>query len=182
MKKTLLCFSCILLLLVFVVNLNMVEAKRYKGSIYPSIPMEEFVLGGIRINDSAEKVKKMYGEPTKIYNEYIPSEDLYCKVYCYGDTLKIHITNMMNHEPEVYRVTTTSNNGIVPKSGISVGEKCLVVLAYYGDDNVNEIVNNFVSYNDVNGEYHVQKREVVKLCYKIRNGVITEICLTQYVG
>jgi hypothetical protein len=181
MRKFLYVF-CVITLIIFILAPGTIEAKKFKTHYYPSIAKEEFVLGGIKIDDNIDIVKKVYGEPSRTYNEYMPSEDSYFTIYCYGDSLKVYAYNAMNFPHKVFRVITTANNGIVAPSGIPVGETCEAVLAYYGYDNVAEFVNNYTSISDINGQYHVRHEQETVLVYTIKNGKIAEICLSQYVG
>lgn len=181
MRKLLYVF-CVITLITLILAPGTIEAKKGNPHSFPSIAKEEFVLGGIKIGDDINIVKRIYGEPSRTYNEYMPSEDSYFTVYCYGDSLKIYAYNTMNYPRKVFRVITTANNGIVAPSGIPVGETCEAVLAYYGYDNVFESVNDCTYISDINGEYFVRHKQETVLVYGIKNGKIVEICLSQYVG
>lgn len=182
MRMKLMSIFAFIALFVYMFNFSNCEAKKYKTHYYPSTPIEEFVLGGIRIGDSAEYVIKIYGEPTKVYNEYNAHDDEYAKVYCYGDSFKLYLRNGMNRPSTVYRILSTANNGITAKSGIPVGEVCDAVLAYYGYEYVSESVNDYNRQDEINGVYYLRHEEYATLKYEIKNGKIVAICLSNYLG
>ncbi|WP_276840052.1 hypothetical protein [Anaerovibrio lipolyticus] len=121
---------------------------------------------------------RVYGVPTRVYNEYNAHDDEYAN----GDSFKLYLLNRMNRPSTVYRIFSTANTGITAKSGIPVGEVCDAILAYYGYKNVSESVNDYTRQDEINGVYYLHHEEYATLKYEIKNDKIVAICLSDCLG
>lgn len=105
----------------------------------------EFVLGGIATLDSMDKVKRIYGEPSKIIaGESASGVNTRWYYNYYGDgNFYIQTARGMSQGKAyetVFVVVTKANNGIATKAGIKVGMTKQQLVAAYGSPD--EITTN----------------------------------------
>lgn len=93
----------------------------------------EFVLGEIATGDSMDKVRRIYGEPSKSIPGEISAYESRWYTYYYGDgNFYVETSKSKNHDI-VLVVVTTANNGIATKAGIKVGMTKQQLVAAYGN-------------------------------------------------
>lgn len=97
-----------------------------------AIPDREIAIGGIQLGATSERIRSIYGEPSKIYSiENVRASRAYGKkiidvIWEYGTTLTFKI-----FDNKVIEITTTGNNGIKVPAGFSVGDNLSDVINYY---------------------------------------------------
>ena len=104
------------------------------------IPASEFVLGYIKIMDSMDKVKKIYGEPFESVAGDVSGYESRWYTHYYGNGDFFVVVSRNKNRETVFVVNTTANNGIATKAGIKVGmTKQQLISAYgYPDDTKND--------------------------------------------
>ena len=112
--------------LIVLILLLLVSSTCFAGPVSDG----EISLGGISVNSTAAYVKSVYGEPTKIRNEYDGEEDAWEHVWYYGNAVEIcfHADdwNTVSH------VIVTANNGFSTPVGVYVGMRESALGEIYG--------------------------------------------------
>lgn len=92
---------------------------------------EDYALGGIKIGDSEEFLKSIYGDPDRVNrHEGTPgSGDIPLLIYHYGDSFVVGINAMTM---QVAALMTSMDNGIETPRGIHVGSKLVDLQRAYG--------------------------------------------------
>ena len=158
-KSKILLFISIFVLLFFAIS-------------YAGISSNKFYIGGIKLGDSLNKVKKMYGHPKKVDRQIKSSEHdgskYELKTIYYGNSFKIYIMNEV-----VISVTSSGKNGIKTRDGIKVGDPEIRLANIYGQPSQSYSDNGVQMYiyepNDENSSQFI---------FQIKNGKISEITLT----
>ena len=116
---------CVMLSLIAVLLLaaNICSAAR--------LPDADYALGGIKLGDSADFVKSVYGEPEWVKrHEGTPgSGDVPLWIYHYGDSFVVGVNAETMH---VVAIMTSMDNGIETPRGIHVGSTLTDLQRAYG--------------------------------------------------
>lgn len=152
---------------IFVISFFMLNAISYAG-----ISSSRFYIGGIKLGNNLNQVKKMYGQPKKIETEMKNSihdgSKYELKTVSYGSSFKIYLMNGV-----VISVTSSGKNGIKTRDGIKVGDPEIRLADVYGQPSQSFSDNGVQMYvYEPNGENSSQ------FIFQIKNGKISEMTLT----
>lgn len=100
-----------------------------------AIPSSEIALGGVVPGMTQERVKEIYGEPTKAERFYPKKhaesyDRSYTDIWTYGSSFVIYFIPYNGGSVEL--IITSANNGIKTPPGFGVGSNVSDVIAYYG--------------------------------------------------
>lgn len=163
-KKLLLCFSTLIVLLSAVCTAS-------------PIPENRFAIGGIAPNSSPNYVKSIYGLPSE--RKSVPSAEGGCIQWSYNGTFIISFVDNV-----VKNITVKANNGIATADGIHVGSTVADLKAAYGEpiriryipDN-NKVKHMYYYYEMQGTPYYAmyfkfnEKNEIIEYTFGIMDGV-----------
>jgi len=131
---------------VLIALMIMISDTCFAGSVGDS----EISLGGISVNSTASYIRSVYGEPTKIRDEYNGEEDIWERVWYYGRDVKIYFHD--SDRSTVSHVIVTANNGFSTPAGVYVGMRESALEEVYGAPMTPKSYNH--GYTDKNGIWH----------------------------
>ncbi len=111
---------------------NLVFYTAYNIYFYGTISLERISIGGLRLGDTREEVKKIYGEPSSSVTKYVQMNEDYVETWKYGDSLILKF-----YHGYLNGIRVSKGSSLATPDGLKVGMDESMIQKVYGEPWVN---------------------------------------------
>ncbi len=138
------------------------------------LPHERMAVGELRLFDTMEHVKSLYGEPDSQKTGFSHGFESDYAIWEYSGTVKIFfVQNEEDDNFSIRHLSVTADNGFATPDGIKVGMDAAVLTETYGEP----ILHRHSKKGIETYQYDNDRAEYLHLLFQVVDGRITEIAL-----